>query len=90
MKKISISSPIITPLKIAGIIADKTGTPLILIFLVLYIDTVARNVAKVPKIISRGKAPIDIKLVSMHPTVSPGIAYGVKMQSIVSASLSLN
>ena len=78
------------PLKTAGITRAATGNPLTVTFLSLYIAVAARKLARVPKIISVGIIPTETIFASRHPTVSPGIADGVKSASVQRDSDSLN
>ena len=91
MKKVSISQPMIIPLNIAGIAALKSGSFLKHSLRVRYIAEVAARVAAEPKIISRG-SPADIlaRFESTQPSVSPGIAAGVKQASTLRTSATLN
>ena len=71
-KKVSISHPIMMPLKIAGIAKESNGKSFNLTFLNNQIQVAANSVAMVPNIISNGKpAPIEVMLAITVPRASP-------------------
>ena len=72
IKKVSISHPIIMPLKMAGIANESNGKSFNLTFLNNHIQVAANTVAMVPNIISNGKpAPIEVILAITVPSVNP-------------------
>ena len=83
------SAPTIKALKITGIISERAGKPLNLTFLNARAVMAARSVASEPKTMSQIPKGLE-RFPIMQPTVSPGIAAGVKTERIVSASESRN
>ena len=69
-----------TALEITGGMLQKN-----LCFLRYHVPTVPRKVASVPKTTSGSALPIST-LLKKHPSVTPGIAAGVKNGKMVSAS----
>ena len=86
---ITISSPTMTALNITGISDESTGSFFICTFLSIRPVTAPRRVAAEPK--STSHMPIGLEILPMiQPIVSPGIAAGVRVESTVRASESLN